>query len=235
MTLRAYLPTDGDPGIAATTVGDGPGMIAPMRTLVDPHDIDLVRTAAAGFLRAHRDAGAPRRSVPARPSGCPRASASPSAWTSRTPRSSSVLEERGIDGSRRRHRLEHRPPDDFHVVVIGAGVGGINAAINLAERGIPFTVLDKNDDVGDVARQHLSGMPGRRAEPRRLHSFGLHYPSDLVRPAGGDNRYLQRCVRHVRRARPDAVLVRSDRDDVAGGRPPRGWSRPRTPTTTPGS
>jgi 4-hydroxyacetophenone monooxygenase len=40
------------------------------------------------------------------------------------------------------------PPSDFRVVVIGAGVSGMLAAIQLAEAGIEHVVLEKNDDVG---------------------------------------------------------------------------------------
>lgn len=38
--------------------------------------------------------------------------------------------------------------DDFRVVVIGAGVSGICAAIKLEQAGIPYVVLEKNADVG---------------------------------------------------------------------------------------
>ncbi len=40
------------------------------------------------------------------------------------------------------------PPSDFRVVIIGAGVSGMLAAIRLAEAGIEHTVLEKNGDVG---------------------------------------------------------------------------------------
>lgn len=40
------------------------------------------------------------------------------------------------------------PIEDFRVVVIGAGLAGICAAVHLKELGLPFVVLEKNDDVG---------------------------------------------------------------------------------------
>jgi len=40
------------------------------------------------------------------------------------------------------------PPNDFTVVVIGAGISGMLAAIKLREAGIDHVVLEKNDDVG---------------------------------------------------------------------------------------
>ena len=36
----------------------------------------------------------------------------------------------------------------YHVLVIGAGYSGLAMAIKLKEAGIPFTVIEKNDDVG---------------------------------------------------------------------------------------
>jgi 4-hydroxyacetophenone monooxygenase len=95
---------------------------------------------------------------------------------------------------------------DFHVVVIGSGVGGINAAINLKESGIPFTVLDKNSDVGGT--WHDNRYPGCRvdiASRAYSHTFGLHYPwSHWFAPQSENNGYLQWCVdtfdvrRHIR-------------------------------------
>src|SRR5262249_21196368 len=38
--------------------------------------------------------------------------------------------------------------EDFPVVVIGAGMGGLCAAIQLRKAGFPFTVLEKNAGVG---------------------------------------------------------------------------------------
>jgi 4-hydroxyacetophenone monooxygenase len=40
--------------------------------------------------------------------------------------------------------------EDFHVVVIGAGEGGVCAAAKLRSLGIPFTVIERHDDVGGV-------------------------------------------------------------------------------------
>lgn len=38
--------------------------------------------------------------------------------------------------------------DDFNVVIVGAGMSGICAAVKLKDAGIPFTILEKNDAVG---------------------------------------------------------------------------------------
>ncbi len=64
-----------------------------------------------------------------------------------------LREEMALEGHDMRGVEWHRRPDDgalrrFHVVVIGAGMSGLCAAIRLRQIGIPFTVLEKNADVG---------------------------------------------------------------------------------------
>jgi 4-hydroxyacetophenone monooxygenase len=196
MTLRGLLyQLTGDPAMAATTLGEGPGMITPVRTLVDPHDIELVRSAAVAYLRAHRDAGAPTVG-PGPAARLPESLGLAAGGDIPAAAVEFCIEELGIERIPRRHQLEHRPPEGFHVVVIGAGVGGINAAINLAECAIPFTVLDKNDDVGGT--WHDNTYPGCRVDVPSLaysHSFGLKYPWDhWFAPQEENNRYLQWCV-----------------------------------------
>jgi phytoene desaturase len=44
-----------------------------------------------------------------------------------------------------------------HVVVVGAGFGGLSAAIHLRRRGVRVTVLEKNDHVGGKVDQWSSG------------------------------------------------------------------------------
>ena len=41
-----------------------------------------------------------------------------------------------------------RVPDDFHVIVIGAGVSGVCIGKKLAERGLKFTILEKSPQMG---------------------------------------------------------------------------------------
>lgn len=64
-----------------------------------------------------------------------------------------LREEMALEGHDMRGVEWRRPPDvaalqRFHVVVIGAGMSGLCAAIRLRQIGIPFTVLEKNADVG---------------------------------------------------------------------------------------
>ncbi len=64
------------------------------------------------------------------------------------------------------------PPSDFRVVVIGAGVSGMLAAIRLAEAGIEHVVLEKNDDVGGTWLENA--YPGAGVDtPSHLYSYSF--------------------------------------------------------------
>jgi 4-hydroxyacetophenone monooxygenase len=61
-----------------------------------------------------------------------------------------MLEELNLFGEDRR-RVDIRDdaiPEGFRVLVIGAGMSGILAAVRLQEAGIPFLVVDKNPEIG---------------------------------------------------------------------------------------
>ena len=63
-------------------------------------------------------------------------------------------------------------PEGFHVVVVGAGVSGICAAVNLKAAGVPFTVLEKNSTVGGVWLENH--YPGAGVDtPNHLYSFSF--------------------------------------------------------------
>ena len=212
MTLRGLLfQLTGDPAVAATTVGEAPGMVAPVKALVDPQDIELVRAAAARYLRAHRDAGAPTVG-PGPRERLPQSLGLAAGADIPTAAVEFCIEELGIERIPRRHELRHRPPErsEFHVVVIGSGVGGINAAINLKECGIPFTVLDKNDDVGGT--WHDNTYPGCRVDVPSLAvlpQLRAALPVEpLVRAAAREQPLPAVVRRHVRGARSHPVLHR---------------------------
>jgi 4-hydroxyacetophenone monooxygenase len=180
MTLRGLLyQLTGDPSIAATSVTE----VAPPvpATVADKADVDLVRSKAVEFLRGYRDAGAgPIDFGP----------------VARLPRSLALaagvdhlveedvplwIEELALDPWVRGIRWEQEPMserlEDFSVVVIGAGMGGLNAAVQLQNAGIPFTVVEKNAGVGGTWFENR--YPGARVDtPVRAytHIFGVDYP-----------------------------------------------------------
>ncbi|HWE55737.1 MAG TPA: NAD(P)/FAD-dependent oxidoreductase [Acidimicrobiales bacterium] len=63
-------------------------------------------------------------------------------------------------------------PDDFRVVVIGAGLGGLMSAIRLEEAGIPYVVLERFDHAGGV--WWANHYPGAGVDtPSYLYSFSF--------------------------------------------------------------
>lgn len=65
---------------------------------------------------------------------------------------------------------------DFSVLVIGAGMGGLNAAVHLKRAGIPFTVIEKNSGVGGTWFENR--YPGARVDiPSRsyTHVYGVDF------------------------------------------------------------
>lgn len=78
-----------------------------------------------------------------------------------------MLEEMELDGSDARAvKLEQAPQDNvlqhFHVLVIGAGMSGLLAAIRLQQAGIPYTVIEKNASVGGTWYENT--YPGSRVD-----------------------------------------------------------------------
>lgn len=65
------------------------------------------------------------------------------------------------------------PVEDFKVIVIGAGLGGLCAAIRLKQLGIPFEVLEKNADVGGTWLENA--YPGCAVDtPNHFYSYSFH-------------------------------------------------------------
>ena len=63
-------------------------------------------------------------------------------------------------------------PDDFHVLIVGAGISGICAAVNLKAAGIPFTILEQHGVVGGV--WHENRYPGAGVDtPNHLYSYSF--------------------------------------------------------------
>ena len=71
--------------------------------------------------------------------------------------------------------LDHEPyslPAGFKVLIIGAGVSGLCAAINLQMAGVPFQVVERNSTVGGVWLENR--YPGAGVDtPNHLYSFSF--------------------------------------------------------------
>ena len=159
-----YLLT-GDEEAAATTVVPVTGGVFTAMAVTDRADIDLLRSKCAEFLRAHRDRGA--EDVVIDPSRLPRSIALATGedippcdvelWT----------EELALDPFARGLEWPEEVPDPkelgkFQVLVIGAGMLGLNAGAQLKRAGIPFTIVEKNPNVGGTWYENT--YPGCRVD-----------------------------------------------------------------------
>lgn len=60
----------------------------------------------------------------------------------------------------------------FHVVIAGAGMSGLLAGIQLKKAGVPFTIIEKNADVGGTWLEN--SYPGCRVDtPNHLYSYSF--------------------------------------------------------------
>ena len=70
---------------------------------------------------------------------------------------------------------EHRPmrvPEGFRVLVIGAGVSGMCAAVSLQRAGIPYVIIEKHSTVGGVWLENR--YPGAGVDtPNHLYSYSF--------------------------------------------------------------
>lgn len=68
------------------------------------------------------------------------------------------------------HKDQIAPDRSMHVAIVGAGMSGLVAAFRLKQAGVPFTVYEKNPDVGGTWWENK--YPGCRCD---LHSFTYSY------------------------------------------------------------
>ncbi len=146
--------------------------------ITDPEAAALIRRKAADFLKAYRDSGAGDQPL-GPPERLHRAMELTAGENIPEVEHDMWVEQfafdpfvRGLDWK--------RPPsaaarDGFHVAVIGAGMGGLNSGVLLQQAGIPFTIIEKNGEVGGT--WHENRYPGARVDTASriyVHSFGIN-------------------------------------------------------------
>jgi 4-hydroxyacetophenone monooxygenase len=135
-----------------------------------------VRARALEALKALRDGEAPSAPPPSDQTLCQMMS-----WCAGEEVPGEYLalarEEARFDGAdTRRLEWRHRPSEEelarFHVAIIGAGFGGLCAAIRLEQAGIPYVVIEKNHDVGGTWLEN--DYPDLRVDvPNHFYSYSF--------------------------------------------------------------
>ena len=148
--------------------------------VADESDVQKLQAKAAAFLKAYRDAGAGQLDLgPAErlfdslnlTAGEEVPSAEREMW----------LEQTALDPWVRGAEWQRVPPAEerqqFQVGIIGTGMSGLDAAVHLERAGVPFVMLEKNDEVGGTWYENR--YPGARVDsPSRsyTHLFGVDFP-----------------------------------------------------------
>ncbi|HVU73615.1 MAG TPA: NAD(P)/FAD-dependent oxidoreductase [Mycobacteriales bacterium] len=221
MLLRGLLfQLTGAADIAATQINPQHSIDA--ATIKNDDEAAFLRARLATYLKQLRDSAAPPDLGPAE--RLPRSLALAAGVDEVPPEDLDVwLEELALDPWARGADLEGPRPtalDDIEVVVIGAGMGGLNAAAQLKNAGIRFTLLEKNSGVGGTWYENR--YPGARVDsPSRayLHILGVDfYPTHPFCPREENERYFNWLADHYElreHIRHDTEVVALTWDDEA--------------------
>ena len=180
MVLRGLLyQLTGDESLAAMKVVTRSRGNAELEILANKSDAAVLRAKALEFLKQYRDAGA--NDIPLGSAG--RLAGSIRLTTGLETPDSEIglwMEQLGIDPYVRGLAWKQAPRreqlEKFKVAVIGAGMGGLNAAVLLKQAGIPFFVIEKNDEVGGTWYENR--YPGARVDSASrtyTHVFGAGF------------------------------------------------------------
>lgn len=97
----------------------------------------------------------------------------------------------GFDASARAARWQNKPPqavlDQLHVTIVGAGFGGLLAAIQMQRLGIPFRIIERQDGIGGT--WWLNDYLEARVDVTAFlyqYKFELGYPWDNYFPTQKD-------------------------------------------------
>ena len=179
MLLRGllYLLTGDEEGAATQLEMVGTGY-RQVLGIANQEDVAMLRQKVGAFLRAYRDAGAGE--VPIATDRLPTSLRLAVGIELDDKDMGLYFEELGLEAWSRRLDWQTAPPaeriEQFSVTVIGAGMGGLTAALQLKRAGISYTVFEKNSGVGGTWFEN-SYQGARVDTPSRAYSntFGVDF------------------------------------------------------------
>jgi 4-hydroxyacetophenone monooxygenase len=162
-----------DVGAALTDFGN-----VEVYAVADPADAQRLQQKTADFLKGYRDQGAP--DVKLDPDRLHRALILTAGEDIPDIEYEMWFEQTALDPFARTFTWRKKPEagalEGFTVAVVGAGLGGLAAAVSLKQAGIRYMVFEKNPDVGGTWFENR--YPGARVDsPSRCYShvFGAEY------------------------------------------------------------
>ena len=179
--LPAIVQLTGDHSLLERFPPPTPGMMGAVEGNLPEDEAAEIRAVALEALRAHRDGSA---SPPPQPT--PEQFHAMMNWCAGEPLPPEyvplAIEEAALaHPDPRRFEWNEQPSaaalEDFHVVIIGAGFGGVCAAVRLEQAGIPYTICEKNDSVGGT--WYENSYPDLRVDvPNHFYSYSFEQNPD---------------------------------------------------------
>jgi len=221
--LPAIVQLTGDHSLLERFPAPTPGMMGDVGGNFSPEQQAEIRGIALDALRAHRDTDT---SEPARPTAeqfhammnwCA-GEALPAEYVPL------AIEEAALAEPDPRHFEWNQQPepaklDGFHVVIIGAGFGGICAAVRLEQAGIPYTICEKNDSVGGT--WYENSYPDLRVDvPNHFYSYSFEQNPDwssFFSRRDELEAYISHCARKygvLERIRFGTEVIQSEYDET---------------------
>jgi len=174
--LPAIVQLTGDASLLQRFPAPSPGMMGAVDGNFSPEDQAAIRALAFEVLKTYRDGDANLPPLPSKEqlheimNWCAGESLPPEYVPL-------AIEEAALEEpDPRRFEWGQRPDPavlrDFHVVIIGAGFGGVCAAVRLEQAGIPYTICEKNDSVGGT--WYENSYPDLRVDvPNHFYSYSF--------------------------------------------------------------
>lgn len=164
--MMSMVHLTGDSTLLEGPVRPQPPLIGEVQGFLPEADKAAVRERAFQVLKAYRDGGCklpppPSTEVVRRMMDFVVGTSVPDDYVPM------MLEELALDGHDQRavkleRKLADGERDEYHVMVIGAGLSGLVMGLRLKEMGVPFTIVEKNPELGGTWYENR--YPGCRVD-----------------------------------------------------------------------